>query len=147
VNDPAAHAGLARWRAYAHPVWMAASIALAGLARRNGLALRRARRRHGRRDPSALRAHLALAKPAVVALLIGFCAGPLSMVLLRGRDPFETAHGWIGATAIVLFVSAAWLGRRLERGRSRAVDAHALLALLAVLAAGVAALAGFVLLP
>jgi hypothetical protein len=64
-----------------------------------------------------------------------------------GSDPFETAHGWIGAAAIVLCVSAAWLGRRLERGRSRAVDAHALLALLAVLAAGVAALAGFVLLP
>jgi hypothetical protein len=39
------------------------------------------------------------------------------------------------------------MGRRLERGKSRAFDAHALLGLLAMLAALVAFVAGFVLLP
>ncbi len=147
MNDPAAHEGLARWLAYAHPLWMIASIGLAALALRKGLGLRRARLRHLRREPAALRGHLALAKPAVAMLLIGFLAGPLSMATLRGREPFGTAHGWIGATAIVLFVATAWLGRRLELRRSRAVEAHALLAGLAILAAAVAALAGLVLLP
>lgn len=147
MNDPAAHEGLARWLAYAHPLWMVVSITLAGLALRKGLALRRARLRHTRREPDALRRHVALAKPAVAMLLVGFVAGPLSMLTLRGRDPFETAHGWIGATTIALFVAAAWMGRRLELRRSRAVDTHAVLAALAVLAAAVAALTGLVLLP
>ena len=147
MNDPAAHEGLARWLAYAHPLWMVASIGLAALALRKGLGLRRARLRHLRPEPAALRGHLALAKPAVAMLLVGFLAGPLSMVTLRGRDPFETAHGWIGATTIVLFVATAWMGRQLELRRSRSVDTHALLAALAMLAAAVAALTGLVLLP
>ena len=147
MNDPAAHEGLARWLAYAHPLWMVVSIGVAGLALRKGLALRRARLRHTRREPGALRSHLALAKPAVAMLLVGFLAGPLSMATLRGREPFETAHGWIGATTIVLFVATAWMGRQLELRRSRSVDTHALLAALAMLAAAVAALTGLVLLP
>jgi hypothetical protein len=147
VNDPAAHEGLARWLAYAHPLWMVASIGLAALALRKGLGLRRARLRHLRREPAALRDHLALAKPAVAMLLVGFLAGPLSMLTLRGREPFGTAHAWIGATAIVLFVATAWMGRQLELRRSRSVDTHALLAALAMLLAAVAALTGLVLLP
>lgn len=147
MNDLAAHEGWARLLAYAHPLWMLASLGLAALALRSGLALRAARRRGMRRRPEALRRHLALAKPAIAAVAIGFAAGPLSMALLRGRDPFATAHGWIGTIALALFLAAAWLGRRLERGRGRPLDAHAALATLAVLAAGVAALTGFVLLP
>jgi hypothetical protein len=147
VSDPAAHEGLARWLAYGHPLWMLGSIALAALALRSGLRLRRARRGGARRTGADVRRHLSLAKPAIVLLLAGFAAGPASMAWLRGREPFGTAHGWIGALAIALFVAAAALGRRLERGRGRPLDAHAALAALAVLAAAAAALTGFVLLP
>ena len=67
--------------------------------------------------------------------------------LLRGRDPFGTAHGWIGAIALACFLATAWLGRTLERGKGRPLDAHALLAAFALLFAGIAAITGFVLLP
>jgi hypothetical protein len=147
VTDPAAQDGFVRALAYAHPLWMLASIALAALALRSGLALRSARRRGVRRRPEELRRHLALAKPAIAFVAIGFLGGPLSMAFLRGREPFATAHGWIGMTALALFVAAFVLGRRLEQGRGRPLDAHAALATLAVLAAAAAALTGFVLLP
>jgi hypothetical protein len=147
VTDPAAHEGLARWLAYAHPVWMLAALALSALALRSGLALRSARRRGVRREPGERRRHLARAKPAVAMLVIGFAGGPLSMAFLRGREPFGTAHAWIGTLALALFVAAAVLGRRLEHGRGRSLDAHAALAVLAALTAAAAALTGFVLLP
>lgn len=91
--------------------------------------------------------HVRLAKPAALALLVGFSAGPVSAVALRDWNLFETFHGWVGLLCIALFSATACLGRSLERGRSRAYDAHALTGLLAVLAAAVAAVAGFVLLP
>jgi hypothetical protein len=69
------------------------------------------------------------------------------MLVLRGRDPFGTAHAWVGSAAAALFVAAALLGRRLERGRSRALDLHALLGVLALLLGAVAFATGFVLLP
>jgi hypothetical protein len=127
---------------------MALSLACLLLALRAGLALRRARLRATRSDAPALRRrHLAFVKPAVAALAVGFAGGPLSMLWLRGRDPFETAHALIGVTALALLLAAAWMGRRLERGRSRARDAHALLGVLAALFACAAAAAGLVLLP
>ena len=46
-----------------------------------------------------------------------------------------------------LFGAAALVGHRIEEGRSKAFDVHALLGLLAVLAAAVTAVAGFALLP
>ena len=126
---------------------MTASIACAALALRSGLALRRARHGRGRRGPDDVRRHLARAKPAVVLVVVGFAGGPLSMAWLRGRAPFESAHGRIGLIALALFLATAVLGRRLERTRARPLDVHALLAVLALLASGLAAATGWVLLP
>jgi hypothetical protein len=126
---------------------MLASIALAGLTLRAGLALRRARLGRTPRDPALRRRHLRIAKPAVALVLAGFVAGPVSAVWLRGWDAFETFHGVLGLAVAALFLAAAVIGRRLERGRSRAFEAHARLGALAVLGALVAAVAGFVLLP
>jgi hypothetical protein len=126
---------------------MVASLAGVVLALRAGMALRRARRTGGRRPPDLRRRHLRVAKPAVAAVALGFAGGPLSMLWLRDRAPFETAHAWLGATALALFVAAAVLGRRIEHGQSRALDAHALCGVLGALLAGAAAVAGFVLLP
>jgi hypothetical protein len=126
---------------------MLSTIALAALALRAGLALRR-RRHAGARRPAALYArHFRFAKPAVALALIGFALGPLSMWWLRGRAPLETAHSLAGIVTVGLFAAAGLIGRRLERGSSRAVELHARLALAAVLAALAAAIMGFVLLP
>ena len=133
--------------AYAHPLWMTVALALAVLAARSGLRMRSARRLGTRRDPAERGRHLRRAKLAVAAIAIGAVGGPLSMLWLRERAAFETAHAWIASIALLLFLIAAWLGRRLERGRGRNLDAHALVAALALLAGGLAALTGFVLLP
>lgn len=136
-----------RWFAYVHPAWMLVSIALASIALRAGLLLRRARRRRARRAHGLRERHLRFAKPAVALLLIGFIAGPISAFSLRGWGAFERFHGWLGIVCIALFIAAARVGWELEHGRSRAFDAHGLLGLLALLAAAVAAVAGFGLLP
>ncbi len=126
---------------------MGMAIALCALALRAGLRLRRSRLGPTRRTPAMRRRHLRLAKPGVALLLLGFVGGPLSAVWLRDWSPFGSFHAWLGVLAAGLFASAALLGRRLEQGRSRAFDLHALLGGLALLAAAVAAVAGFVLLP
>jgi hypothetical protein len=147
VSDPASHDALTRALAYGHPLWMSVALATAALAARSGLRMRRARRLGVHRDPADRTRHLRLAKAAVVLIAFGAAGGPLSMVWLRGREPFETAHAAIAMLALALFIITAWSGRRLERGRGRSRDAHALVAALALLCAGVAAVTGFVLLP
>ncbi len=149
--DPTGHDALYRWLAYGHPAWMLIAIATAVLALRAGLGLRRARLARLPRTADARARHAKLGKVAVTLILLGFLGGPLSMWLLRGRAPYETAHSFLATFAAVLFVSVAILGRRLERGggrsRRRMIDTHAALALLATLAAAVAFATGFVLLP
>ena len=147
MNDPSASDAFLRALAYGHPVWMTIALAVAALAARSGLAMRRARLLRTPRAPDDRRRHLRIAKLAVALVVIGACGGPLSIVWLRGRAPFETAHGLAGALALGLFITAGLLGRVLERGRGRPLDAHALCGVLALLASGVAAVTGFVLLP
>lgn len=147
MSDPTANDAWLRALAYGHPLWMAAALALAMVAARSGLRMRSARRLGTPRARGERERHLRLAKLAVAMLALGALGGPLSMLWLRGRAPFETAHAWAGLVAIALYAAAALLGRRLERGRGRPFDAHALTALLALLASGVAAITGFVLLP
>ncbi len=126
---------------------MVAGLALAALALRTGLALRRTRQGRGRRTPAMRPAHLRASRPAVVLLLLGFVGGPVSAVWLRGWDAFHTFHGWVGLLAAALFGSAGLLGQRMARGGSRSFDLHALLGALAFLAGALAAVAGFSLLP
>jgi hypothetical protein len=126
---------------------MVVSVLLCGASLRAGLVIRRTRRFRTRRPPGLRETHLRFAKPAVIAVLIGFLGGPISAVLLRNWEPFRAFHGVVGLVAAALFAAVAVLGLRLERGRSRQYDAHALLGLLAMLAAVIASVAGFVLLP
>jgi hypothetical protein len=126
---------------------MVVGITLAFVAMRAGLKLRRARTQGGRRTRTMRDAHLRLAKPAVIVVAVGFLGGIVSAYFLRGWTPFENFHGWLGLAVAGLFVAAAVVGHRIEEGKSRAFDAHALLGGLALLSAAVAAVAGFVLLP
>ncbi len=147
MSDPASHDAWIRALAYGHPLWMSVALATAVFAARSGLRMRSARRLARRRNPAERKRHLRLAKTAVVMIVFGAAGGPLSMVWLRGRAPFETLHAAIALLALALFITTALLGRRLERGHGRPLDAHALVAALALLCAGVAAVTGFVLLP
>ena len=147
MRDPSSDDALLRALAYVHPIWMIATLTLAAAALRTGLRMRSLRRRRTRREGGALDRHLRFAKPAVSMAAVGFAAGPLSMLWLRGRDAFDTAHACAGVVALLLFAATGILGRRLERGRGTPLDAHALLATLALLAGAVCAVTGFVLLP
>jgi polyferredoxin len=126
---------------------MIASLSLAGLALRSGLALRRSRMGRARRTPELRPRHLRLAKPAVVLALLGFAGGPVSSVWLRGWDAFSSFHGVLGVLVTGLFAGAAVIGRRIERHGARSFDVHALMGALAFLLGALAAVAGFVLLP
>jgi hypothetical protein len=145
--DPTGSDALLRGLAWGHPLWMAVSLGVAALALRAGLRLRRARLRRAPRTRAELDRHARLGKLAVGLVLVGFAGGPLSMALLRGREPFGTAHALAGVCAAILFAAAGLLGRRLERGRGRPLRAHATLAVAAALAAAIAFATGFVLLP
>jgi hypothetical protein len=78
---------------------------------------------------------------------LGFVAGIASSLWLRGWDALGTAHGVVASGALASFLATGWIGRRLERGESRAVEWHARLAGLSVLLAAAALGTGFVLLP
>jgi uncharacterized membrane protein YedE/YeeE len=148
--DPAGRDDLAFWLAHLHPAVMLVALALAGLALRQGLAMRRRRIRGEPPKRSLLAAHLKLAKPAVLLVVLGLLSGPVSAVWLRGWSPFGTLHGWLAVAAAGLFVAAAVQGHRLEEGRVRREDGangHGLLGTVAMLLAAVAAAAGMVLLP
>ena len=124
-GDLTAHGGLARALAYAHPLFMLTSLALAWLALRAGLALRRGRRLGARREGRLLARHLRLAKLALTLLPIGFAAGVSSAVALRGWPALGGAHGLISSGALALFLAAGLVGRKLERGRVANPDVHA----------------------
>ncbi len=126
---------------------MLASLLLAGLALRSGLALRRSRQRRERRSSELRPRHLRLAKPAVALILSGGLLGLLSSLWLRGWEPLRSFHGALAVGVVALCSAAAVLGHRLEEGKSRAFDAHAWLGLAAFLLAALASVAGFSLLP
>jgi hypothetical protein len=135
------------WLAYAHPVWMIATLVVIALALRPALELRR-RRRAKLRGLAELRArHLRYARPAVALAIVGFAAGLVSAVQLRGWDLLHTFHGWLALAAVVAFATAAVLGSQVERGKRAALAAHAAVALTAAGLSALTALAGLVLLP
>lgn len=147
MTDPTLQDPWLRLLAHGHPAWMVVSILLALAALRVGMQIRRAR--FARKPPprGARALHLRIAKPAVIAILVGAVGGPLSSWWLRGWTPFGTFHGLVGLACAGLFAAALVQGRKLERGELAAREAHARFGALAALAAGLTAIAGFVLLP
>jgi hypothetical protein len=126
---------------------MLVSLAVAAAALQSGLRLRRARLRGTPRRRDERSRHLRLAKTAVAMVMVGFAAGPISAVWLRGFEPFATLHGWLAVLAAALFGATAFLGHRLEHGAQEWRELHARLAIASLLAAAAALGAGFVLLP
>jgi len=83
----------------------------------------------------------------VALVSIGFAGGAVSAIFLREWESFATLHAWLGLLAAAFFVTAGVLGAALMKGRRDRLQAHGIAGLLAVLAAAVASVAGFVLLP
>jgi hypothetical protein len=129
---------------------MLLALALAAVALRAGLKMRRRRTRGEPPRRGLLASHLRVARPAVLLLLVGFLGGPVSAAWLRDWAPFGTLHAWLGVLAAGLFAAAGWMGWRMQHGqlsRSRGANVHGALGTLAMLAGAAAAAAGMVLLP
>jgi len=141
------HATTLRLLAFAHPVWMVTSLALALATARLGLRIRK-RRSAGQPVGAELRRrHLRLGRLAIALVVAGFALGPLSMALFRARPVFESFHGVLGIIVTGLFLWTGHSGRALSRGDPTARGLHRLVAAGAIGAALFSAVAGFVLLP
>ena len=133
--------------AFVHPAWMVSTLTMAIVTARLGLQIRR-RRLYGRRVGGDLRArHLYFGKRTLVMVSVGFLAGPISMALLRDREPFESLHGILGIIVLGLFAWTGWSGRALAAGNRDARDIHRIAAASSLAAAMLSAVAGFILLP
>ncbi len=137
----------AKLLAFAHPLWMLASLGCAIATARAGLVIRRRRMRSERVGAELRGRHLRLGKTAVGMVVVGFATGPPSMVLIRGRAAFDSFHGILGIIVLGLFAWTAWSGRALARGDREARGVHRVVAAAALGAAFLSAVAGFVLLP
>jgi len=136
-----------RMLAFVHPAWMVSTLVMAVWTARLGPEIRR-QRRNGRSVGGDLRKrHLRFGKRTLVMVAIGFFAGPLSMALLRDRDPFGSLHGILGIIVLGLFAWTGWSGRALANGDQDARDIHRIAAASSVGAAMLSAVAGFILLP
>jgi hypothetical protein len=133
--------------AFVHPAWMVVSLAMAIATARLGLEIRR-RRLNARPIGGELRRrHLRNGSRTLVMVGIGFLAGPVSMALLRDRDPFESFHAILGMIVLGLFAWTGWSGRALASGNREARDIHRIAAASSVAVAMLSAVAGFILLP
>ena len=113
---------------------------------RLGLKLRKRRLAGAPASVDLLRLHLRLAKPAVIFSMLGFVGGALSSSLIRNWELFASFHAMLGLIVVSLLAATAVLGRRAERGEGDP-GWHGLVGVLTILAASLAATAGFVLLP
>lgn len=141
---------LASWQrvlAFGHPTWMVASIAMAIATARLGLEIRR-RRAKGQPPGRELRErHLRFGKIAIVMVVVGFTAGPPSMLYLRERAWLDSFHAVLGLIVLGLFVWTGWSGRALANGDHEARAVHRIAAGAAIATAMAASIAGFTLLP
>jgi hypothetical protein len=124
------------------------TLCLAALFGALRLGLKMRKRRLAGAPPSVdlIRLHLRLAKPAVLFAMLGFIGGALSSSLIRGWALFESFHAMLGLIVVCLLTATAILGRRAERAEGDP-GVHGLVGVVTMLAASLAAIAGFVLLP
>lgn len=80
-------------------------------------------------------------------VVVGFLAGPPSMLFLRERAWFDSFHSILGVIVLGLFLWTGYSGRALARGDQEARDIHRIAAGSAIASAMLSAIAGFGLLP
>ncbi len=135
------------WASWLHPIVATVGLTLAVLAVQRGLTIRETRTRRRPASPDAMVAHLALARPAVVTLLVAFVTGLASAVLVRGFPPFASTHSWFAAVATAAFAVTGLLGRGLLKDRAKRRALHVAAGLLGLGAGGLTALTGLPMLP
>jgi hypothetical protein len=133
-----------------HPLWQAASLALALWALRLGLRMRalRRRRRLDLRDRIVAR-HARVGTAFLWTLAAGAIGGPLILSYVRDERALGSSHAFFAALAFVPLVAGGVLGRRLRRGRGspRDRDLHVFAMACGLAAALVAGALGLGLLP
>lgn len=80
-------------------------------------------------------------------VVVGFAAGPPSMLYFRERGVFDSFHAILGLIVLGLFLWTGWSGRALASGKAGARDVHRIAAGAAIASALASAIAGFTLLP
>jgi len=126
---------------------MVITLSLAIWTARLGLEIRRRRRLQAPIGRELRARHLRFGKTTLVFVALGFGLGPLSMILFRQRDAFDSFHSVIGLIVLGLFTWTGWSGRALAAGRHDTRPIHRIAAAASLAAAFLAAIAGFILLP
>lgn len=133
--------------AYGHPAMASVALLLAWLVFRAGFHQRIQRLRRVQAPAGSLARHLKLAPWSVGLLVASTIGGVGSAVTLRGWKPLATFHGVLGVVTALIFVGLWLLGRQLTGGKKHLANAHGVLALLSLFAAGLAGVLGISLLP
>jgi hypothetical protein len=136
-----------RGLAFIHPLWMVLTLVFAFSTARMGLRLRRARIRREVPQPALRVRHLRFGKATISMVVVGFAAGPPSMIFVREQAGFDSFHAILGLITLGLHLWTGWSGRALARGRAEARDVHRIAAAAALATSMLAAVAGFGLLP
>ena len=138
--------------AYIHPILQVLVLVIAFAALRLGLALKKYRGRSGvlHNQHDIITRHMQLGYLTVASLSGGYLLGLISMIWLRDRPPFGSAHFFFATMALLLFFGGAYTGWRMKSGTQRFSDVrdiHGFLAYLAVFVSLGVGVMGFILLP
>lgn len=132
---------------WSHPVMAAIALVLAFFVFRQGMQQRAQRLRRIPAPAGTWQRHLALGPWSVGLLVASALGGVGSAVFLRAWKPLDTFHGWLGVACAAAFVAQWVMGRQLAAGKKSLAQAHGVIGLLAMFAAGLTGVLGISLLP
>ena len=137
---------------FVHPLWQWVGIVLGFVALREGLALRKHRRRAAQDSmPMASRKrHARLGKACWWTIGVGYLLGLAELSLIRGQSVMQSAHFYFATLALGLFCWGAMYGLAMLRGTTAYAscrELHGFLLPLALLIMVVVGLLGLQLLP
>jgi hypothetical protein len=112
------------WLPFLHPVWQSVGIALGFAALREGLALRRGRRRQA---PAVSRKglptrHVRLGKCCVWIIASGYFLGIAELLWIRAEPILRSAHFYFGTLAFGLLCWGALCGFAMLRSQASYTD-------------------------
>jgi hypothetical protein len=140
------------WLPFLHPLWQCVGIACGVMALREGLALRRGRRKRALQAPSLRQRarHVRLGKGSLWIIGSGYLLGIGEFWLVRGEPVLQSAHFYFATLALILFCWGAVYGFAMQRGtasHAECRDLHGFLLPLALLIMVGVGLLGLRLLP
>lgn len=132
---------------YGHPLLATVSVFLAFLVYRDGFAQRKLRLRRVPAPEGSRARHVKLGPWSMALMVASALTGMASSVWLRNWEFLGKWHGRLAIVTTLMFVIMWWLGRRLVASERQLANAHGILGVLALFAAGLTAVLGISLLP